>query len=131
MYRFVGGTNSSYLAQVIYTFERYSRELWFSPGGHFGALLFWFSVFSVSGVLRRTKGTAGTNVGQWRLSLMAKGNCAVLLLVAYGIGAVWLAAMPSYCAIHPHVVPRIFFLPSYLAVLAVALRLFGTDGVME
>ena len=132
-YRFVGaGPTSSYLTQVMHTFERYSRELWLSPGGlHFGAFLLLFSAFSVSGIVRGTNGTAGTNVGQWRLSLMAKRNCAVMLFVAYGIGAVWLMAMPSYCRIHPHVVPQIFFLPYYVAVLAVALRLFGSDAAME
>lgn len=62
---------------------------------------------------------------------MAKGQCAVFLLLAYGIGAVWLVAMPSYCIIHSHVVPRMFFLPYYVAVLAVALWLFGTDGAVE
>jgi hypothetical protein len=121
-FRSVGPDDVPYAANLIAVLLAYGRLLWFWPiNQHFGPLLALLSgAACIRWRLNRTEGRHSIFALQ---GVAAAGAAGPALIVSYGVAALWLFAMPSHSLIHTHVIPRLFFLPYFVASLDVALRL--------
>jgi hypothetical protein len=121
-YRFAGADDAPYAANMLAVLLAYGRLLWFSPTNqHFGPLLV---LLSGAASIRWPLSRRGGRRSQFALrGIAAAGAAGPALIVSYGVAALWLFAMPSHSLIHTHVIPRLFFLPYFVASLDVALRL--------
>jgi len=121
-YRFGGADGAPYVANLLAVLLAYGQLLWFWPINlHFGPLL---AVLSGAAGMRWRLNTLESRDPPFALrGIATAGAAGPALLASYGVAALWLLAMPSHSLIHTHVLPRLFFLPYFVASLDVALRL--------
>jgi hypothetical protein len=125
-YRFAGEAQPPYFVQVALNLVKYAVVIWFSPDNHhFGALLFLVTVLVILQRMTSDTWEGGRRNGALSLLTMLSEKQVVLpLVLSYGIAALWLFVMPSHASIHTHIVPRVFFLPYFVAVLIFTLSVF-------
>ena len=121
-FRFSGADDIPYAANLLAVLITYVRMLWFSPSNpHFGPLLIFLS--GAASIRWRVKSMEAGHSPFALRGTAAAGVAGPALIISYGVAALWLFAMPSHSLIHTHIVPRLFFLPYFVASLDVALRL--------
>lgn len=115
-FRFTGPNQTGYAGQVVDALEVYVEELW-SPDHwrHFGPHLPLLTAGALVALLVRKDRTA-----------LVRGFAG--LVAGYGVCFLWIVAMPSHSGIHPHIVPRIFFLAYFAAALLIALQTARRPG---
>ncbi len=133
LYRSTGGSGQSRLGLTFAASLAYARMLWFLPNPvepllknspPFGAILPLLSLLVLvpgGWVPPATQGRAAKD--HWSRSPWGRG--VIALGVSYGIAWIWVLVMPSHARIHLHMVPRLFFLSYFVAVLHLVTRLFG------
>ncbi len=124
-YRFGGADDIPYTANVIRVLFVYGRLLLFWPiNQHFGPLL---TLLTGATCIRWRLGGIDARHSAFALRGItqagAAGRARLALIVSYGLAAIWLFAMPAHSLAHLHIIPRIFFLPYFVASLDVALQL--------